>query len=655
MERAMLEYLANALWQLPVLAAGAWTLLWLMKPGPRTQYRVWLAVLGLAVVLPACGIRGGEIVPVPGAAFDELATARIVQRSAGVVVVDATAPVASVPVRDAAKEMWRLPFRVQRVNLSAKATHWVIGVYAGSVLLGLMRVVRAWRSARGLVESSREVVLCSTATAVLNDFGRSFEVKLPAVRECAEVASPMVVGALSPVVLLPEGFSAHAEDEVKAALLHELAHVKRRDYLMNGICQLVAVPVGWHPATHEVQQRIRRTREMACDEMAAREMRSEIGYARCLLTMARGMLDGGLAERPEFVGLFSNNVLEERVMRLMQTKTVLSARTKLARFAGGATAMAAATVMAASFHVVPTMAATVKAASAETVKPVPATIVPKVKRPCPALLAPRQQNDGMQIVRAMGLPAPVVDSEVVVRPGAETRLLAKGPTLVARLEIPTSAPFGSAFVVSDTAPTGWPAPQSAPAATPVAPVPSVVPVPPQAAPPAPSATPTPSAAPAPQALTSEISPEAKRKHKYVYEIGPGEDGYVIVDGGTRAMTLEEQEKIRKAMADSAEAMKKAMESVNSPEFRNQMAAAQEAMSKIKVKNFFDSEEFKRQMDAAAQSMKDQSAWNSVDFQEKMDKFQKTMKGMDLQFCTCKTGTGKEKVKQKVTPEAPQAK
>ncbi len=39
MERAILEYLANALWQLPVLAAGAWVLLWLMKPGPQTQYK----------------------------------------------------------------------------------------------------------------------------------------------------------------------------------------------------------------------------------------------------------------------------------------------------------------------------------------------------------------------------------------------------------------------------------------------------------------------------------------------------------------------------------------------------------------------------------------------------------------------------------------
>ena len=100
MERAMLEYLANGLWQLPVLAAGAWALLRLMKPGLRTQYRVWLAVLGIAVLLPAWGIRSGKIVAAPGtrsgASFDQLAMARMVQRSAGVVAVDAPAPLAVV-------------------------------------------------------------------------------------------------------------------------------------------------------------------------------------------------------------------------------------------------------------------------------------------------------------------------------------------------------------------------------------------------------------------------------------------------------------------------------------------------------------------------------------------------------------------------------
>ena len=55
MERAMLEYLANALWQLPVLAAGAWQPALVGEAGPRTQYRVWLTVLGIGVVLPALG------------------------------------------------------------------------------------------------------------------------------------------------------------------------------------------------------------------------------------------------------------------------------------------------------------------------------------------------------------------------------------------------------------------------------------------------------------------------------------------------------------------------------------------------------------------------------------------------------------------------
>src|SRR5580704_13944569 len=162
MERAMLEYLANALWQLPVLAAGAWVLLWVMKPGPRTQYRVWLAVLGFAVLLPAWGIRGGEIATVPGARSDQLATARMVQRSAGVLAVDTTASLrvdSASREEKAAKGMWGLPSRVQRVHLSATVTHWVMGVYVGSVLLGLLRVVKAWRSARGLVEVSQEVAL----------------------------------------------------------------------------------------------------------------------------------------------------------------------------------------------------------------------------------------------------------------------------------------------------------------------------------------------------------------------------------------------------------------------------------------------------------------------------------------------------------------
>jgi len=59
-ERAVVEYIANALWQVPLLAGGAWLFLWAVRPGPRTQHGVWLAVLGLAVLLPVHGMGSGE-------------------------------------------------------------------------------------------------------------------------------------------------------------------------------------------------------------------------------------------------------------------------------------------------------------------------------------------------------------------------------------------------------------------------------------------------------------------------------------------------------------------------------------------------------------------------------------------------------------------
>ena len=631
MERAMLEYLANALWQLPVLAAGAWVLLWVMKPGPRTQYRVWLAVLGFAVLLPAWGIRGGEIATMPGARSDQLATARMVQRSAGVLAVDTTASLrvdSASHEEKAAKGMWGLPSRVQRVHLSATVTHWVMGVYVGSVLLGLLRVVKAWRSARGLVEVSQEVVLCSSAEAVLRDFGRSFEVSLPEVRECAAVTSPMVVGAVSPVVLLPEGFAGHAEDEVRAALLHELAHVKRRDYLTNGVCQLVVLPVNWHPVAYVVQQRIRRTREMACDEMAAREMRSELGYARCLVTMARRMLGGGLAERPEYVGLFSNNVLEERVMRLMETKTVLSARARLVRIASGATAMAAATLMATSFHVVPTMAAESGAGL-----PVVQTAVLRA-----AVLSSADAAVGAPVcVHRLAKPA--------VAPAAPVSVAAPVSASAPVSARPVVAPAARVLAALYATPVAVQAPQSVPAMAPPSPVgaPASPAVAPAAAPP--STPPAPELAPVAPAAPADEE-KNKKKSTYVYRMtGPDGNDVVIINGKVRALTPEEKEQIEKAM-----------EQFKNGDFAKHMADMQREMADLRIKDTFDSREFREKMETAQRELAQSALVNSAELQAKVQAMMKNFDTKSMNMGHCKDGVvkDKDKTKQKQTkPQSPQ--
>ncbi|MBB5344628.1 M56 family metallopeptidase [Tunturibacter empetritectus] len=351
-ERTLVEYVANALWQLPMLAGGAWLLLAAVKAGPRIQHGVWLMVLGLAVVLPLHGM-GGELAPVR------------VRPDVGVLVgVRDVAPaggdLTTGSMQRVSEEPAEISLRPRRVEVSVTAARWVVSLYAGAVIFGLWRVIWAWRAARRLVERSREVTLAGEQTVVLGDYGRRLRIRLPQVRESVEISSPMIVGVIAPVLLLPVEFARYEAEEMRAALLHELAHVKRRDTLENALCQLVALPVSWHPVTQWVQGRIRRTREMVCDAMAAEEMRSEIGYARCLLALAKGMMAGREFERETAgVGLFQlfhSNVLEERVMRLMESGAVMGLRTKLIRAASGAMAMVATMAVAAMFHLTPTMA-----------------------------------------------------------------------------------------------------------------------------------------------------------------------------------------------------------------------------------------------------------------------------------------------------------
>src|SRR5579863_8298319 len=60
MECAIVEYLANAFWQVPLLVAGVAALLWALGADVQTRHRVWLAVLAVALLLPLRGMEFGE-------------------------------------------------------------------------------------------------------------------------------------------------------------------------------------------------------------------------------------------------------------------------------------------------------------------------------------------------------------------------------------------------------------------------------------------------------------------------------------------------------------------------------------------------------------------------------------------------------------------
>lgn len=354
------EYVANCAWQIPLLAGGAWLLVKAIRPGVLAQHWLWLTVLAMAVVLPLRGLQDRPVLQ-PSVAGGEIAFLKAMQASE-VHVTEARAFEPGAMERTKAQRGYEdvpLPMSARGLTLSVGATRWLLGMYAVSILLGGLRLVRGLLATRRLVRSSRELELGPQTMLVLEESCRRLRVAVPGVLESRETDGPVIVRALRPVMVLPPRFEDHAEDEVRAALLHELAHVRRRDYLVNLVCQFAALPVVWHPAVHGVQQRICRTREMLCDAIAAEEMESGAEYARCLVSLARQMLHGADARSgPHAVGLFERNTMEERVMKLTETKIAMNGKVRVLRGLCGLAAIVAVMGVAVTFHVKPTFAAT---------------------------------------------------------------------------------------------------------------------------------------------------------------------------------------------------------------------------------------------------------------------------------------------------------
>lgn len=104
---------------------------------------------------------------------------------------------------------------------------------------------------------------------LLNGLKDSFGLTRPiALRESIKVSSPMVYGYLRPVVLFPLGLiQGLTTEEVEVILLHELAHLKRNDFLINIVINALRAVYFYHPAFWWLQGQLDNEREFATDEM----------------------------------------------------------------------------------------------------------------------------------------------------------------------------------------------------------------------------------------------------------------------------------------------------------------------------------------------------------------------------------------------------
>jgi beta-lactamase regulating signal transducer with metallopeptidase domain len=104
-----------------------------------------------------------------------------------------------------------------------------------------------------------------------------------AIATSARISSPLTLGSIFPIILVPAGLlSGMSTSQIEAILVHELYHIKRRDYIIN-ICQaLVEVLLFYHPAIWHINNIIREERENCCDDQTVAFCGDAITYARAL-------------------------------------------------------------------------------------------------------------------------------------------------------------------------------------------------------------------------------------------------------------------------------------------------------------------------------------------------------------------------------------
>jgi bla regulator protein blaR1 len=104
--------------------------------------------------------------------------------------------------------------------------------------------------------------------------------------ESAIVKFPTVIGYFKPVILMPLGSLAEMSvDQVEMILAHELAHIKRSDYLLNLIQSFLEIIYFFNPSVWVISKIIRNEREYACDDMALSINDNSMILAKALLSV----------------------------------------------------------------------------------------------------------------------------------------------------------------------------------------------------------------------------------------------------------------------------------------------------------------------------------------------------------------------------------
>jgi beta-lactamase regulating signal transducer with metallopeptidase domain/uncharacterized membrane protein YkoI len=333
----LLTFLLNAVWQIGLITAAAAVCARLLRGGPaRYLYLLWVATLALSVLLP---------VVTSASHLREVFLKRQPPANERPFVRELKIPLAN-PLDPAKSEAG---MRSLTVPLGFNLAVGLIVLYFLGVFHRSGKLIAAGRRTRSLVGGARDLPLTDSVGEALEKCRAAIEVKKVSVLCSAAISAPVTVGNRRPLIILPEEMLRETDANIlTTAIGHELAHIRRRDYLFNLIFELLFLPLSFHPAAALVKRRINQTRELCCDEMVAKRLLKADVYARSLVKIAGSASNLSRPALTITVGMTDAENLEVRIMSLLK-KSELSFYRKTLLIVAALSLLAIPCVVAAFF------------------------------------------------------------------------------------------------------------------------------------------------------------------------------------------------------------------------------------------------------------------------------------------------------------------
>jgi beta-lactamase regulating signal transducer with metallopeptidase domain len=277
--------LFHSLWQavsLAVLLKGILSLT--RKSSANTRYLLSCVILSLMMLLPvSTALWNG------GAKTYADSVAAKLQTSAATGEKEKSTPAASsqTNISETQSAYNLLMYKAEKQFLPWTVLIWALGVFVCSV-----RLLGIWTYTQRLGRSEKNAVLDEWRES-LEKIARQLRVSRPVLLlESSMVKVPTVIGWIKPLILIPSSaLTGLTPQQFELILAHELAHIRRHDYLVNLFQTIVETLLFYHPAVWWASKQIRKERENACDDLAVRagggDANAAAIYARALIEMER--------------------------------------------------------------------------------------------------------------------------------------------------------------------------------------------------------------------------------------------------------------------------------------------------------------------------------------------------------------------------------